>query len=138
MKQTPIHQLSALTLAYIGDAVYDAFVRTELIAAMPDEPVHVLHMRATRIVRASAQAHTLMAIFEDLTEPERAVYKRGRNAHSATVPKNASVTDYRMATGFEALLGWLYLSGEQARLEEILHLARHKGWKELDSWQGQA
>ena len=119
MKQTPIHQLSALTLAYIGDAVYDAFVRTELIAAMPDEPVHVLHMRATRIVRASAQAHTLIAIFEDLTEPERAVYKRGRNAKSAHAPKSAGAVEYRRATGLECLFGALYLEGRLDRLNEL-------------------
>ena len=138
MSCSELREVSSLTLAYMGDAVYDQYVRTCLVTAFAHESAHVLHLRATRIVRASAQAHAMMAIYEDLTDEERAVYRRGRNANTASVPKNADVGQYRIATGFEAVLGYVYLSGDTARLQALLTLARDKGWKEQFQWQGQA
>lgn len=112
----------SLTLAMIGDSIYDLYVRTRLIK---DESVqaHNLHKRAVKFVNASAQAKSIHAIEDRLTEEEIAVFKRGRNAKSVSVPKNADVSDYRAATGFEALLGWLYLKGAGERLDEVLEIS---------------
>lgn len=123
--------LSPLTLAYMGDTVYELYVREALIERFPGHTTHELHRRATRLVRASAQAHTAMALMDELTEEERAVFRRGRNMHNATVPKNADVGEYRLATGFEAVLGRLYLANQRQRLQELLDLAREKTWEGL-------
>jgi ribonuclease-3 family protein len=125
-----VDQIATLALAYVGDAVYDQYVRTALVLENPGLGAHGLHKRATRIVCAAAQARTLRAIMADLTPQEIRVFKRGRNAHAATVPKNADVGEYRVATGFEAVLGHAYLRGDTRRLNEILSLAREKGWEE--------
>ena len=130
------NQLSPLTLAYMGDAAYEYFVRSELIRLHPNETPHDLHIRATQIVRASAQAATVVAVFEDLTEQERSLYRRGRNAKSASVPKNADVAHYRMATGFETLIGFLQLSGADQRLQELLQMVQRRTWKEFEHEQG--
>ena len=130
MTKAQSKQLSSLVLAYIGDAVYDQYVRTVLIERNPNVNSHALHKLATRIVCAGAQAHALMAINEDLTDEELEVFKRGRNANSTSVPKNADVVEYRIATGFEAVLGYLHMAGDTVRLMEILTLAKEKGWKE--------
>ncbi|MEA5058531.1 MAG: ribonuclease III domain-containing protein [Candidatus Pelethousia sp.] len=114
-------QLSPLVLAYVGDTVYDLYVRTRLILSS-DATAHGLHMQATRLVCAWAQAAALHAIVDTLSEDELAVYKRGRNSHMGTVPKNAAIQDYRAATGLEALLGYLYLRGQDARLTELMAL----------------
>ncbi|MBP5305612.1 MAG: ribonuclease III [Lachnospiraceae bacterium] len=106
---------SGLTLAYIGDAVYDIVVRTILVAR-GNAPVNKLHNEASSIVKAEAQKNSLQKIESLLTEEEMAVYKRGRNSKSYTTAKNASVTDYRIATGYEALIGYLYLDGQTDRL----------------------
>lgn len=111
--------MSPLNLAYIGDTVYDLYVRTRLIA-LSDAGVHKLHLLSAAAVCAKGQAAAYHAIADRLTEAEQEIYRRGRNAHMGTVPKNASIADYRTATGFEALLGYLYLSGEDARLTELL------------------
>ncbi len=113
-------QTAALVLAYVGDSVYEVYVRTRLIAEHPDMPVYKLHKEAIGYVKAHAQSESLERIISLLTEEETAVYKRGRNAKSATVPKNADVTEYRRATGFEALLGYLYLDGQSERLEYLM------------------
>lgn len=113
---------SALTLAYIGDTVYDLYVRQKVIAK-GERHMHEIHSEAIRAVCAAAQARSVHNIEEFLTEEEKGILKWGRNAKSATVPKNADVVDYRWATGFEALLGYLYFSGQEKRLEEILDLA---------------
>ncbi len=125
-----LSRISALALAYVGDAVYDQYVRTVLATGNPDLSAHALHTKATRIVCAGAQAETLRRILDDLTQQELRIYKRGRNANSGTVPKNADVVEYRAATGFEAVLGYMHLSGDTQRLCKILTLARTKGWKE--------
>ena len=109
-----------LVLAYIGDGVYEVYVRNRLILEHPDMPAHMLHKLAIKYVKAHAQSESIDAILEDLTEDELCVYKRGRNAKSPTVPKNADVTEYRRATGFEALIGYLYLSEQMQRLEYLM------------------
>ena len=126
-----VNLLSPLTMAYMGDAVYEQFVRARLIEKYSKETPHMLHKRATGIVRASAQAATVAAIFQDMTDAERNIYRRGRNANTSTVPKNVDIGKYRMATGFEAVIGWLYLCGATERLCQILTLSMEKGWKEV-------
>ncbi len=113
---------SPLALAFVGDAVYELYVRTRLIAE-GNAPASALHKRASGYVRAQAQAASACAVLDLLSEDETAIYKRGRNAKSPTVPKNAKLTDYRRATGLEALLGYLYLKGESERLDEVMGLA---------------
>ncbi len=108
-----------LTLAYLGDTLFDLYVRTWLVYAS-DATAHNLHLKAISFVCAKAQAAALHRVEDMLTEEERAVFRRGRNAHMGTVPKNASIADYRAATGFEALLGFLYLKGEDARIGELM------------------
>ena len=110
---------SPLSLAYIGDAVYELYVRTHI---MKDEnlPVNKLHKTATGYVKAKAQSDIVHHLESMLTENELAVYKRGRNAHSHTSAKNADIADYRHATGFEALIGYLYLSKNDERLDFLL------------------
>ena len=111
--------LSPLSLAYIGDAVYELYVRTHI---MKNEnlPVNKLHKTATGYVKAKAQSDIVHYLESMLTENELAVYKRGRNAHSHTSAKNAHIVDYRHATGFEALIGYLYLSKNDERLDFLL------------------
>ncbi len=123
-------RLSSLALAYVGDAVYDQYVRTALVRDYPQLNAHALHMKASRIVCAGGQARTLLAIMDFLSEEEQQIYKRGRNANSSSVPKNADVVEYRIATGFETVLGYLHLAGDTERLNEILTMARNLGWKE--------
>ena len=116
-------QYSALPLAYIGDAVYEVYVRSRVIAEHPNMAAHKLHLYTVKYVKAHAQSNSIHAMLEMLTEDETAVYKRGRNAKSATVPKHADLTDYRHATGLEALFGYLHLSGETERLNELMAFA---------------
>ena len=105
--------MNPLVLAYIGDTVYDLYVRSYATA-------HGLHVMATRKVCARAQAAGAMAIMEQLTEDELYIFKRGRNSHMGTVPKHAEMSDYRAASGLEALLGYLFLSGEDSRIRELM------------------
>ena len=109
---------SPLNLAYVGDSVMDLIVRTELVSK-GNEPVNVLHKKASAVVNAASQSR-MAGILEPLfTEEEAAVYRRGRNAKSATHAKNASIQDYRRATGLEAVFGYLYLKGDHARIMEL-------------------
>ncbi|MDR0840830.1 MAG: Mini-ribonuclease 3 [Christensenellaceae bacterium] len=121
--------LSPLVLAYIGDTVYDLYVRTQLVLSS-DAGVHGLHVQSAGRVCAAAQAKALRAVERMLLEDELYIYRRGRNSHMGTVPKHASIADYRTATGFEALLGYLYLSGQDARLSAILRAALTPDLKE--------
>lgn len=114
-------QYSPLTLAYIGDGVYEIIIRTILVEKA-NAPVNILNKKACALVKAQAQANLLHAIEADLKEEELAVYKRGRNAKSATSAKNASIRDYRIATGFEALMGYLYLDKQMERALELVRL----------------
>ena len=109
---------SALSLAYIGDAVFELIVRYIVVSRM-NAPVSRLHKISSHIVCAEAQSEMVSVIEEELTEEERHVYKRGRNAKSNTSAKNASITEYRRATGFEALMGYLFLKGDYGRLTEL-------------------
>ena len=115
--------LAPLSLAYIGDAVYEMYVRTRIIREHPNMPAHKLHTHAVKYVKAAAQSASVNALADILTEDETAVFKRGRNAKSPTVPKNADIRDYRRATGFEALIGYLYLSGDQERLDYLMSVS---------------
>ena len=116
-------QFSPLALAYIGDGVYELFVRTKVIEEHENMPANKLHKKTVQYVKAHAQANSIDAMLPHLTEDETAVYKRGRNTKSNTTPKNADMADYRKATGFEALIGFLYLSGENERLHELMNIA---------------
>ena len=112
---------SPLALAYIGDAVYELIVRTMVISHGSIQ-VNKMHKKSASLVNAGTQAEMIRLILEELTEEETAVYKRGRNAKSVTTAKHATVVDYRTATGFEALCGYLYLTG---RLERLVTLISH-------------
>ena len=119
LKEVNPRQYSPLVLAYIGDAVFDLIIRTKIVSE-GNAPVNKLHKKASGYVKASAQAKILHNIEELLTEEENSVYKRGRNAKSATVPKNADLIDYRTATGFECLIGYLYLDHKYERIIELV------------------
>ncbi len=110
--------LSPLNLAFIGDTVFDLFVRESLVCEA-NRPVNKLHKEATKLVKAQAQAEAAQKILPMLTEDEMSVFKRGRNAHTNHKAKNASEGDYHYATAMEALFGYLYLSGEVDRLREL-------------------
>ena len=114
-----IREYSPLTLAYIGDTVFDLLVRSKIIMA-GNAPVNKLHKRASAVVNATNQAKIAAMIKDKLTEEEMGVYRRGKNAKSYTTAKNASVRDYHAATGLEALLGWLYLKGDMERIYELV------------------
>ena len=112
-------QYSALGLAYIGDAVYDMIIRT-IVMDMGNKKVSQFHHMTSSMVKAESQAELMKAILEELTEEEEAVFRHGRNAKSPTSAKNASIIDYRVATGFEALLGYLYLHHKWNRALELI------------------
>lgn len=122
LPDTDIRSYSPLTLAYIGDAVYDLLIRTYVVET-GNAPANKLHRSTIKLVKASAQAEHFQRIEDMLTEEEIAVYKRGRNAKSFSVAKNASIQDYRIATGLEALIGYLYLNGRTERLIELIRPA---------------
>ena len=115
-------QIPALNLAYVGDTVYDLYVRAYLIHTHP-ETVHNLHVLSARMVCAQGQAQAFFALEPLLTEEEMAIYRRGRNAHSGTVPRNANVADYRVATGLETLLGHLWVLGREERIDQLMAVA---------------
>lgn len=113
---------SPLTLAFVGDAVYELYVRSRLMES-GSLSANKLHKMAINYVKAAAQAKSMRAIESMLSEEESAIYKRGRNSKSATVPKNADMAEYRVATGFEALMGYLYLSKQSDRLTELMRIS---------------
>ncbi|MCI5805695.1 MAG: ribonuclease III [Clostridium sp.] len=112
---------SPLALAYIGDSVFDIMIRTMEVSQV-NKQVNKYHKDVSKIVCAPAQAKMIMVIKEYLTEEERDIYKRGRNANSYTKAKNATRTEYRKATGFEALLGYLYLKEDFERLVDVVKM----------------
>ena len=116
-------QLSPLVLAYIGDSIYDLVIKTYLIDSKGNMPVNKLNRMSSGLVKAQTQSEMIGKIEHLLDEEEEGVYKRGRNAKSYTSAKNATITDYRRATGFEALMGYLYLSGRYARMMELIKAA---------------
>ncbi len=111
--------MSPLTLAFLGDGVYDLFVRERLVCKA-NKPVKKLNEQKVAIVRCSSQARLAERLLPRLTDEEKDILKRGRNAHTQHVPKNATSADYHSATAFEALLGYLYLSGRIERIRELL------------------
>ena len=119
LEDKDIRTYSPLTLAYIGDAIYDLVIRTILVKHGNCQ-TNKLHARASALVNAAAQAEMAGKILPALTEEERSVYRRGKNAKPATIAKHASVSDYHKATGFEALLGYLYLGENTERMMELI------------------
>ena len=119
-KEIKVDTLSPLTLAFTGDAVFSLFVR-EMLVCDANRPVGKLHKLSVNWVKAEAQSKGMRAILPLLTEKETEVFKRGRNAHTSHTPKNQSGCDYHYATGFEALVGYLYLKGENERLKFLLN-----------------
>ena len=117
--------LHPLVLAYIGDSVYEVYIRSMLAQSVCGS-VHKIHTEATKYARCAAQADVVHGISDVLTEREHDIVRRGRNAHSGYVPKNANVIEYRYATGFEALLGYLFVNRDFDRLNHILSLAVKK------------
>lgn len=115
-----IRTYSPLVLAYIGDAVFELFIRTKVVNHGSMQ-VNKMHKKSASLVKAKTQADLIKVLEAELTEEEHAVYKRGRNARSATTAKHATMIDYRMATGFEALMGYLYLTGQYERLFTLVH-----------------
>ncbi len=113
---------SPLALAFVGDAVYEEFIRTKVLL-LANTSANKLHKKAVAFVKASAQSKAMQALLPHLSSEEEAVFKRGRNANSGSVPKNADVTEYRAATGFEALMGYLFLIGEKDRLFELMEMS---------------
>ncbi|KEH97057.1 Mini-ribonuclease 3 [Clostridium massiliodielmoense] len=116
-------QLNPLVLAFVGDAIYEVFVRQYLVEQNNDMSAHKLHVKAVSYVKAHSQSEIMKEIKEILTDEEERIFKRGRNAKSGTVPKNADVREYRMATGFEALMGFLYLTNQLDRLNELMNMS---------------
>lgn len=113
-----INMLSPLTWAYVGDCVYELHIRTKLVNKTNLKP-HKLHIQAIQYAKAKSQAELLKEIQEKLTEEEKDIVRRGRNAENHHLPKNANVQDYMYATAFEALIGYLYLTKQNNRLKEI-------------------
>jgi len=129
-KEVDIKTYSPLTLAFIGDCIFDQIIRT-LLVMEGNRSVESLHKQKSKIVKAASQAAMAEALTDILTEEEADCYRRGRNAKSYTTAKNASVSDYRKATGFEALMGYLYLTGQQTRMIELVK----QGMERTGLWQ---
>ncbi|MDD3220569.1 MAG: ribonuclease III domain-containing protein [Lachnospiraceae bacterium] len=121
LEEPDLRTYSPLTLAYIGDGIYELMIRTILVK-QGNKQVNKLHREAASMVKAHAQSSMMEVLEPVLTEEELAVYKRGRNAKSFTVAKNASVMDYRRATGFEAVMGYLYLSRQNKRMIDLIRI----------------
>lgn len=131
-----IRSYSPLTLAYIGDGVYDLIIRS-MVVGEGNARVNEMNRRTREIVKAHAQSELIGRLMPELTEEELAVYKRGRNAKSSTVAKNATVVDYRRATGLEALIGYLYLQDRTERMMELILLGLDESGKgEEDALRG--
>ncbi len=120
-KLEEIRQMSPLTWAYIGDSIYELYIRMCLVQNTKLKP-HYLHIKTIKYVKAVAQAQILKSIEESLTQEEKEIVRRGRNAENHHLPKNVSSTEYRYATALEALIGYLYLTKQDNRLKEILKL----------------
>lgn len=118
--ETEINMMSPLTWAYVGDCVYELYIRTELVNRTNLKP-HKLHIESIKYVKAQAQAEFLQKIYEELTEEEKDIVRRGRNAENHHLPKNCNVQDYMYATAFEALIGYLYLTKKEERIKEIFN-----------------
>ena len=125
-----LNTYSPLTFAYIGDAVFEMVIRT-LIVERGQRAANTLHKHTTKIVCAGTQATIVEAIMEDMTEEEQSIYRRGKNTKIHSSAKNASLSDYRKATGFEAVCGYLYLAGNTKRVVELVDLGIKKAGIEI-------
>lgn len=119
--EVDLRTYSPLVLAYIGDGVYELVIRS-LLVGKGNTQANRLHKKASKLVNAGAQSALMEKVMDSLTEDELMVFKRGRNAHSPTMAKHATMSDYRRATGFEALMGYLYLAGQMERLVELVRM----------------
>lgn len=120
LDEKTLSQYSPLLLAYVGDAVYELIVRSRLVAAGPRR-IKEIHQEAVEKVRAENQARVMRGLYDQLSEVEQAIVRRGRNTKN-TPPKNADMQDYRLSTGFEALIGHVFLKGDYDRLQELVDL----------------
>ena len=116
-----VNMMSPLTWAYVGDAVYELYIRTHLVNKTNLKP-HKLHIEAIKYVKAQSQAQALKKIEVNLTEKEKEIVRRGRNTENHHVAKNASVQDYMYSTAFEALIGYLYLTNQEKRIKELVEM----------------
>lgn len=130
MEHVDIRSYSPLALAYIGDGIYDLIIRS-MIVGKGNTQANLLHRQTSQLVKAHTQSEMIEILLPELTEEELAVYKRGRNAKSPTTAKNATVADYRRATGFEALMGYLYLENQMERMMELIKTALEGIGKEI-------
>lgn len=117
--ENEVNLMSPLVWAYVGDCVYELYVRTQLINKTNLKP-HKLHIESIKYVKAKAQAELLKQIMDDLTDDEKDIVRRGRNTENHHLPKNSNVQEYMYSTAFEALIGYLYLTKQNKRLKEIL------------------
>ena len=117
-EESEINQMSPLVWAYVGDCVYELYIRTYLVDSTSLKP-HKLHIESIKYVKAQSQASFLQRIYDDLTDEEKEIVRRGRNTENHHLPKNCNVQDYMYSTAFEALIGYLYLTGKNNRLKEI-------------------
>jgi ribonuclease III len=118
-----INMLSPLTWAYVGDCIYELYIRTDLVNKTKLKP-HKLHIETIKYVKAKAQADILKRIEKNLTEKELEIVRRGRNAENHHLPKNADPADYMYSTAFEGLIGYLYLTKQDERLKEIFKMCK--------------
>lgn len=116
-----VNMMSPLTWAYVGDAVYELYIRTHLVNKTNLKP-HKLHVEAIKYVKAQSQAQALKKIEVNLTEKEKEIVRRGRNTENHHVAKNASVQEYMYSTAFEALIGYLYLTNQEKRIKELVEM----------------
>ncbi len=121
MTEIEAKNMSPVSLAFVGDGVYTLYIRT-MLAKNSTAKAGALHKLASGYVKAESQAKAMISIQDRITPDEEYIYKRGRNAKTTNTAKNASMIEYKMATGFEALVGYLYLTGANDRLVEILHM----------------
>lgn len=122
MEELDVNQISPLVWAYIGDSVYEQYIRNYLVINTKYKP-HKLHVEATKFVKAAAQANILQQLENNLTEEEKEIVRRARNTKNHHLPKNSNVQEYMYATAFEGLIGYLHLSKNTTRLNEILELS---------------
>ena len=125
LSEIDIRTYSPLVLAYIGDGIYELMVRTVLVG-QGNRQASTLHKKASSYVKASTQSAMILAVQEELTEEEHQVYKRGRNAKTVTMAKHESMHDYRHATGFEALMGYLYLTNQSKRMIDLIKMGMER------------
>lgn len=121
LKQVDVRTYSPLTLAFIGDGIYDLLIRT-IVISQGNCQANKLHKKVSTLVKASKQSQMIQMLKPHLTQEELTIYRRGRNAKPNTVAKNASVADYRRATGFEAVMGYLYLMNRMDRIVDLIKL----------------